>query len=128
MKLLIDTHLLLWAGLDPDRLPPIARTMMRDLENEPFFSAVSIWEIAIKFELGRPDFRVDPSLFRRGLLDNEYAELPVTSRHATAVATLPRLHRDPFDRVLVAQAQSEEIQLLTADPQIGQYPGPIKLV
>ena len=128
MKLLVDTHLLLWAALEPDRLPATASSLLRDADNEPLFSAASIWEIAIKHELGRPDFTVDPSLFRRGLLDNGYTELPVTSRHATTTCSLPRIHRDPFDRMLVAQALTDEVLLLTADPVFSQYPGPIKLV
>lgn len=128
MRLLVDTHLLLWAALDPDRLPAVARSLLQDPGNEPLFSAVSIWEIAIKHGLGRQDFHVDPSLFRRGLLDNGYTELPITSRHATTTCTLPRIHRDPFDRMLVAQALTDEVLLLTADPVFSQYPGPIRLV
>ena len=128
MRLLIDTHLLLWAALQPDRLPVVARALLLDGDNEPYFSAVSVWEVAIKHVLGRPDFQVDPALFRRGLLDNGYVELPITSRHASTTVSLPRIHRDPFDRMLVAQALTDEILLLTADPALSQYPGPIRLV
>ena len=92
------------------------------------FSAASFWEIAIKLRLGREDFQVDPGLLRRGLLDNGYSELLIGSDHVIAVNALPRLHKDPFDRILVAQAIVEGILLLTADPLIAQYPGPIRRV
>jgi PIN domain nuclease of toxin-antitoxin system len=78
--------------------------------------------------LGRPDFVIDPGLLRRGQRESGYTELVITSRHAAATASLPRLHRDPFDRMLVAQCLAEEIMLLTSDPMVGQYPGPIRLV
>ena len=89
------------------------------------FSAASIWEVAIKSALGRPDFRADPHLLRRGLLDNGYEELAITSAHAAAVSQLPHLHRDPFDRILVVQATAEGCTLLTADAALAAYPGPI---
>jgi len=92
------------------------------------FSVASVWEIAIKFALGRPDFRVDPRALRRGLLDNGYAELPVTADHALATLALPPIHKDPFDQLLVAQATVEGVVLLTADPTVAGYPGPVRLV
>ena len=92
------------------------------------FSVVSLWEIAIKFALGRPDFQVDPRVLRRGLLDNGYRELPITADHALATAGLPPIHKDPFDRLLVAQATVDGIVLLTADQIVARYPGPIRLV
>ena len=128
MKLLLDTHLLLWAAGAPRRLPAAARKLLDDPGNEPLFSAASLWEIAIKRSLGREDFRVDPRLLRRGLLENGYAELPITGEHASAVDDLPRLHKDPFDRMLIAQAMVESVTLLTADPQLARYPGPIRRV
>lgn len=128
MSLLLDTHLLLWASGLPDRLPDIARTLLEDPETEPVFSAASLWEIAIRNGLGRPDFCVDPRLLRRGLLENGYTELPVTGTHAVAVDLLPPIHKDPFDRLLVAQAQIEGLTLLTVDPVVGRYPGPIRLL
>lgn len=121
MKLLLDTHLLLWAAGQPDRLSPDARALLDDAENEPLFSAASLWEITMKRGLGRADFQVDPRLLRRGLLDNGYAELPITSAHAVAVDGLPAIHKDPFDRVLVAQSMVEGIVLVTADPLVAQY-------
>lgn len=128
MKLLLDTHLLLWAAFTPDRLPKAARDAIADPGNEPLFSAASIWEVAIKAGLGREDFRIEAGLFRRGLLDNGYAELPITGAHAAAVSTLPQLHKDPFDRLLVAQAQIEGIVLWSADAVLSGYPGPIRVV
>lgn len=97
-------------------------------EHELLFSAASIWEIAIKRGLGRSDFRVDPALLRRGLLENGYDELPINGRHALGVNRLPDLHRDPFDRMLVAQAVEEGVLLLTSDAQVARYPGPIRRV
>lgn len=128
MKLLLDTHLLLWAAGCPDRLPATALPLLEDPASELLFSAASLWEIAIKRGLGRADFQVDARVLRRGLLDNGYQELPITSAHAVAIDSLPPLHKDPFDRILVSQAITEGITLLTADTFIAQYPGPIRLV
>ena len=126
MKLLLDTHLLLWAAGIPDRLSAEARALIGAPEHELFFSAASIWEIAIKRGLGRDDFQVDTRLLRRGLLDNGYRELPIGSEHAVAIDSLPPLHKDPFDRLLVAQAMVEGITLLTTDAWVAQYPGPVR--
>lgn len=128
MKLLLDTHLLLWAAGEPGRLPAPARALIDDPANELIFSAASLWEIVIKRRLGRDDFRVDPRLLRRGLLDNGYSELPVTSEHAVALDSLPPIHKDPFDRILVAQATVEGMALLTVDPVVARYPGPVRKV
>lgn len=128
MKLLLDTNLLLWAAGQPEQLPAAARVLLDDPLNELLFSSASLWEVTIKRGLGRPDFRVDPRLLRRGLLDNGYIELPITSEHAVAVDTLPALHKDPFDRILVAQSIVEGIALVTADPVVAEYPGPIRKV
>ncbi len=128
MKLLLDTHLLLWAAGDSDRLSAEARAWISAPENELLFSVASIWEIAIKSGLGRQDFQVNTRLLRRGLLDNGYRELPVGSEHAVAIDSLPPLHKDPFDRLLVAQAMVEGILLLTADAWVAQYPGPVRKV
>jgi PIN domain nuclease of toxin-antitoxin system len=126
MKLLLDTHLLLWGAVKPERVPVAARAMIEDPARQLVFSAASLWEIAIKRSLGRTDFQVDPALLRRNLLDNDYTELAVTGRHAVAVAGLPALHRDPFDRMLVAQATADGLLLLTMDPVVARYPGPIQ--
>jgi PIN domain nuclease of toxin-antitoxin system len=128
MKLLLDTYLLLWAAGDSDRLGAEARALISAPENELLFSAASMWEIAIKSGLGREDFQVNTRLLRRGLLDNGYRELPIGSEHAVAIDSLPPLHKDPFDRLLVAQAMVEGIILLTADAWVAQYPGPVRKV
>ena len=128
MNLLLDTHLLLWAAATPERLSKEATTMIQNRENRLYFSAVSICEITIKRGLGRTDFHVDPALLRRGLVENGYDELPVTSTHAIEIGRLPAMHKDPFDRMLVAQAGSEGLLLLTSDARVARYPGPIQLV
>jgi PIN domain nuclease of toxin-antitoxin system len=109
-------------------LPLGARRAIDNARNQLMFSAASLWEIAIKSGLGRADFRADARLLRRGLLDNGYAELAITGEHAVAIANLPPIHKDPFDRVLVAQSAVEGILLLTADPVVAQYPGPVRKV
>lgn len=128
MILLLDTHLLLWAAGHPERLSGEARNMITEPQNVLWFSAASLWEITIKHGLGRRDFRVDPHIFRRALLDNGYIELPITSQHAIATAHLPPIHKDPFDRLLVAQAESEGVLLLTSDRIVARYPGPLRKV
>lgn len=128
MKFLLDTQLLLWAAGQPERLSAGARKLLNNPRNELLFSAASLWEIAIKNTLGREDFQVEPRLLRRGLLDNGYVELPVTSEHAVNVDGLPPIHKDPFDRLLLAQALSEGITLLTGDAQLARYRGPVRKV
>ena len=128
MKLLLDTHLLLWAAGEPNRLPKEARNLINDPDNELFFSAASLWEVSIKRGLGRKDFKADPRLLRRGLLDNGYAEVPIRSDHVVVLDSLPPIHKDPFDRILVAQAVAEGIELLTTDSQLAKYRGPVRRV
>ena len=128
MTVLLDTHLLLWAAGFPDRLSTEARDVLDDPDARLVYSAASLWEVAIKSGLGRADLIVDPRLLRRGLLENGYTELPVTGTHAVAVDLLPNIHKDPFDRILIAQAHSEGITLLTTDELVARYPGPIRLV
>ena len=128
MKLLLDTHLLLWAAGEPKKLSPKARRLTADTDNELMFSAASLWEIAIKRALGRADFQADSRLLRRGLIDNGYVELPVFSAHTVAVEALPPIHKDPFDRLLVAQSLVEGIVLLTTDATVAEYGGSVRLV
>ena len=128
MKFLPDTHLLLWTAGEPGKLPKAAREIIADPANELFFSAVSIWEVAIKRALGRANFQVDAHRLRRLLLDNGYSELPLTSDHGLAILGLPPIHQDPFDRILIAQAITEGMTLLTLDTDIAKYPGPIRKV
>ena len=128
MRLLLDTHLLLWGAVEPERLSRVASSLIESPDNEMVFSALSLWEIAIKTGRGRADFRLDAGMLRRSLFDNGYAELAVTGAHAAALAGLPAIHKDPFDRMLVAQAIVEGFTLLTSDPAVAKYPGPIRLV
>jgi PIN domain nuclease of toxin-antitoxin system len=128
VKFLLDTHLLLWAAGEPGRLSKQARTLINHPDHELLFSAASLWEVTIKRGLGREDFQVDARLLRRGLLDNGYSELPIISDHVVATESLPLIHKDPFDRILVAQATVEGVTLLTIDPLVAQYPGPIRTV
>lgn len=129
MKLLLDTQLLLWSAGEEVKhgggLSIAAVALIDDPDNTLVFSSASVWEVAIKHGLGRADFKADPHVLRRGLLDNGYLELPITSAHALAVLTLPHRHKDPFDRILVAQATCEGFTLLTSDEIMGTYPGPI---
>lgn len=128
MKVLLDTQLLLWAAGQPERLPVAARRIIDDDRNQLMFSAASLWEVAIKSGLGREDFRADARLLRRGLLDNGYGELAIGGDHAVAITNLPAIHRDTFDRMLIAQSAVEGILLLTADPIVAQYAGPVRKV
>lgn len=126
MKYLVDTHLLLWASSEPERLPKIHHQIIANPDNELYFSVVNLWEIAIKTSLGRKDFCIDVSIFRKALKENGYQELVISGEHILLLTTLPQIHKDPFDRILVAQAISAGMYFLTADEVIAQYPGPIK--
>lgn len=128
MRLLLDTHLLLWVAVDSERLGRTARQLVEDPRNTLVFSVASIWETAIKYGLGRDDFDVEPRLLRRGLIENGYEELRIASEHAIAVDQLPMIHRDPFDRLLVAQAMVEGMVLLTSDDRVASYPAPVRKV
>lgn len=128
MDLLLDTNILLWSRITPERLNPTAVALLTSADNRLFFSVASLWEIAIKRSLNRPDFTVDPSLLLRDLLANEYQQIDISSAHALAVMSLPWLHRDPFDRLLIAQAQTESLLLITADSTLARYPGPVQQV
>lgn len=128
MNLLLDTHLLLWAANTPEKLSPAARAWIENPRNALFFSVASIWEIAIKAARGRRDFQADGRRLREDLILNSYSELVITSEHALAIPGLPRLHKDPFDRILVAQATVECLTLLTADAQMAAYGSPVRLV
>jgi PIN domain nuclease of toxin-antitoxin system len=128
MRLLLDTHLLLWAAVEPELLSQVAQRLIDDPDNDLLFSAASLWEVAIKQSRRQKDFDVDARQLRRNLLASGYDELTVTGDHAVAVADLPMLHKDPFDRLLIAQCTVEGITLLTADRTVARYPGPIRHV
>lgn len=128
MNLLVDTHLVLWAAGEPARLSAEARTLLEDASARLWVSAASLWEISIKAALGRVDFRVGPRRLRRGLLDNGWQELAILSEHAVASGELPPIHKDPFDRILIAQARVEGFILLTSDDTVAQYGKPVRKV
>jgi PIN domain nuclease of toxin-antitoxin system len=128
MRFLLDTHLLVWAGAFPERLSKRASSLIEDPANDLIFSSASIWEAAIKYNLGRGDFQKAPGILRRELLLNGFVELPVFGEHAEAVSSLQAIHKDPFDRLLIAQATVEGIFLLTSDAVLARYQGPVKLV
>jgi PIN domain nuclease of toxin-antitoxin system len=119
--LLLDTHLVLWAAFDPGRLSDKAARRLRSRRQPLAFSLASLWEVAIKTSLGRPDFSVDAKLLHRALLDEGFVELPLQAVHIARVARLPWVHRDPFDRMLVAQAMEERLTLLTAEATLAGY-------
>src|SRR5215471_9212752 len=121
MRVLLDTHVLLWALAEPRRLDAETRGVIESADAEILFSAASIWEIAIKSGLGRSGLAFDPSEIARAALDTGFTELAVRSNAAALVGQLPLLHRDPFDRVLVAQAIVEPATLYTADQQLVPY-------
>ena len=127
MKYLLDTNLLLWASVEPERLSESTAGLISDYRHELYFSVASIWEVAIKFAKHPNSFVADPYALRTGLLDREFRELPLLSSHAIATLRLPLLHRDPFDRILLAQALVEGIPLLTVDEQLAEYDAPVHL-
>jgi PIN domain nuclease of toxin-antitoxin system len=128
LKLLLDTHIILWAAGHPEKLSESARTLLTASENVLFFSVASIWEIVIKRGLGRKDFKVDPRRLRKMLVAHGYTELPVHAEHVLTIEALPLLHKDPFDRLLVAQARAEGMLLLTVDSAVSQYRESVKHV
>ena len=123
MRFLLDTHILLWALANSPLLSRKARALIEDESNELLFSSVSIAEIAIKYGLGRPDFRQEPVRVRQTLIENGYVELPLTGEHGLALVGLPPIHRDPFDRLLLAQARVEGVSLVSADALVARYAG-----
>ena len=126
--LLLDTHLVLWAAFEPQRLSTAAAKTLQSRETPLVFSLASLWEVAIKTSLGRPDFSVDPGLLHRALVAEGFAELPITAAHLARVAELPWVHRDPFDRLLVAQAMHEGLTLLTVDATLKRYGRCVRVV
>ena len=124
MRILLDTQLLLWSVASSRRLPKPARALILDPENDAFYSAASVWEIAIKSALRRKDFKADPVALVRAFGQSGFSALPVTATHAARVAALPAIHRDPFDRLLIAQSFSEPMTFLTNDSILARY-GPL---
>ena len=125
MNLLLDTHILLWAAYEPSRLSEAARDLLSDSKYRLHFSVASLWEVSIKSSLGRPDFSVDVDELRLGLVANDYTEVPIEAAHVLRLPTLPSIHSDPFDRILVAQAMAEGYALLSQDKKVIAYGGPV---
>jgi PIN domain nuclease of toxin-antitoxin system len=128
VKCLLDTHILVWAASSPDRLSDKALEVLSSEHNDLIFSVASIWELTIKTRPGRPDFKVDAALLRRGLIEAGYSELPISGLHALAVADLKGMHRDPFDQMLLAQAHMEGMTLVTSDRVLATQEGSIMAV
>jgi len=128
MTYLLDTHLLVWAMTHVSRVPDLARTLLEGSEYSPRYSVISIWEVAIKQSLRRSDFTVDPQALRHALDNSGFRHLSITVEHAIAIARLPKIHKDPFDRMLVAQALVEGMTLLTVDAVLAKYPCQVQLV
>jgi PIN domain nuclease of toxin-antitoxin system len=127
MKLLLDTHILLWAALGSDNLSERTKALLNDPAHELYFSVASLWELMIKRTQKQADFGPDPRKLRHDLLENDYREVHVRAEHVLALDALPLLHHDPFDRILIAQARVEGATLVTRDARIVQYPGPIEV-
>jgi PIN domain nuclease of toxin-antitoxin system len=128
LNFLVDTHLLLWAAGEPSKLSKSAQKVLSDASSILWFSAASIWEVAIKRGLGRGDFQIEPQALRRGLIENGWLEAAVSGEHAVATLSLPPIHKDPFDRMLLAQVQVEGYTLLTSDKIVATYPGLVRRV
>lgn len=121
MRLLLDTHVLLWALADPKRMPASVSNAIESSENEVLFSAASVWEIAIKAQMLRTEFGVDPETIIATARETRLNELAISAEHAANVARLPLHHKDPFDRLLIAQAISEPARFITADTTLAAY-------
>ena len=128
MKLLLDTQMLLWAMIWPELLPKKAVRLIDNPDNTLFFSPASLWEVSIKSALNKPAFQVDARMLRKRLLDCGYEELIITGLHTVATGDLPQLHKDPFDRLLLAQSKIDGIKLLTCDEKIAEYPTPVLFI
>lgn len=128
MRLLLDTQIMIWAAADDTRLTQAARALIAAKSSQVSFSVISLWETAIKSALGKPDFRHSAGVLRDGARRAGWEEINVTADHALAVAGLPAVHSDPFDRLLVAQARVEGMTFLTADRTLWRYGDPVRPV
>ncbi|MEN2749047.1 type II toxin-antitoxin system VapC family toxin [Sphingomonas sp. T9W2] len=124
---LLDTHLLLWVAEESPSLPVAVKALVEDPAQTIYFSAASIWEVAIKCRQQRPDFLIEPADLHAGLIAAGYIELPIHGRHAERVRWLDPIHGDPFDRILVAQALVDGITLVTSDTKVAAYSPDIRL-
>ena len=128
MRLLLDTHVLLWAVAESRKLSKATKKLLEDPDNEIWYSTASLWEISIKSSLRKPNFHIDPEVVHGVLSETGFLELPIRGSHAVAVAKLPDVHRDPFDRMLAAQALTEPLVLLTNDEILSKYPIQVRMV
>jgi PIN domain nuclease of toxin-antitoxin system len=128
VRLLLDTQLWVWLVTNPARLSLGARAVFADYDNTLVYSVVSIWEVAIKAALKRPDFTADPALLLDYLRQGPFEELDLVAEHILPMTVLPPVHKDPFDRILIAQAMSEQMELVTADRKLPAYPGLVRKV
>ncbi|MCY1664913.1 type II toxin-antitoxin system VapC family toxin [Rhizobium sp. SL86] len=128
MKVLLDSHILVWSAAQTNKLSAQTRAFLEDPDNVLFFSSASLWELSVKHALGKGDIPVHPRILYQALQEQDFYELPLTSQHTFVLETLPPIHKDPFDRILIAQATSEDMLLLTSDATIARYDGPIRLV
>ena len=128
MRLLLDTHLLLWTAQKSSRLSSAALKLIGDEDNQLVFSVASVWEFGIKYAKAPEEFGVSPNELREELLQNGFIELEIIGKHVLGISNLPALHGDPFDRILIAQSAVEGVTLLTSDSKVAQYPGSIRRV
>jgi PIN domain nuclease of toxin-antitoxin system len=128
MTFLLDTQLLVWSMTRAERVSADTRSLIRSSSTKPLYSVISIWEVAIKYSLHRPDFTVDPQQLKFSLDESGFRDLPIRCEHTFAIQNLPKIHKDPFDRLLIAQAIVEGVTLLTVDSDIAKYPGPVRLI
>ena len=125
MKYLLDTHIILWAGFDVKRLSRKAKSILEDPENVLYFSPVSLWEISIKHEKHPEQMAITSERVREIAIKMGFIELPVRSRHGVNIANLPDIHNDPFDRMLITQARSDGLYLLSHDDKVIAYGTPV---
>ena len=128
MKLLVDTQLLIWVTLKPEKLSSVVQAQFDDANNQLWFSVTSLWEVAIKRGRNHANFTIEAGALRESLFDAGFQELPIQSNHIFSLTGLPHIHKDPFDRLILAQAIAENMVLLTTDHVLASYPGPIKLI
>ena len=121
MNFLLDTHILIWAAISPHKFSSELVGLLSDPSNHLYFSSASIWEISVKKSLGKRDFKISSKKLHDGLIENGYKEIKVSALHAMEVIKLPYIHRDPFDRILVAAAIWENMPLLTNDSKLSPY-------
>jgi PIN domain nuclease of toxin-antitoxin system len=128
MKILVDTHMLVWLAAATARLPLAAREIIEDPDNEIFFSSASIWELTIKHSLGKGEIPVHPRVLHTALAAHDFQEIAITSLHGLAAGSLPPIHKDPFDRIMIAQSIAEDCILITSDRMLARYDAPVRLL